>query len=169
MLDYADLLPGTDISKPDFWSSGWYWGFSTKTLFVECIEEYDARLEEGKRMDDLTWIEAKALFKKWNDETERSPNPLTKSITPTLLMGEESSREARARLRVLRAAMHWRATGEVPNLEDPFGDRIHHAKTTTTLKIWSVGSDGVDNGGDGLEGTDIVIELEIDGGAGEDP
>ena len=49
---------------------------------------------------------------------------------------------------MLRTAVRYRATGEILELEDPFGTRLRHSEKDGRLKIWSIGADGVDNGGD---------------------
>lgn len=61
-------------------------------------------------------------------------------------------RHTRTLLRLLRMAVHYRATGEILELEDPYGDRLHHEIHGSDLKVWSVGGDGVDNGGDDAGG-----------------
>jgi hypothetical protein len=64
-------------------------------------------------------------------------------------------------------AAHYRATGEVLELEDPLGAKMRTVKTGGTLQIWSVGSNGVDDGGAGTfkpqagkAQSDIVLEVE---------
>jgi hypothetical protein len=73
-------------------------------------------------------------------------------------------RSCRARLRLLQAAAHYRATGEVLPLEDPYGDRINTSNAPARLKLWSVGGDGVDDSGTGVwdprKGKDIVLEVD---------
>ena len=54
--------------------------------------------------------------------------------------------------------MEYTLTGNVPDLEDPFGDTLRHAPSEDRLRIWSLGRDGQDNGG---EGEWIPIEPEI--------
>src|SRR5204863_21987 len=51
-------------------------------------------------------------------------------------------RGALAQVRVLRVAAHYRATGEVLELSDPFGSRIHTLKGDAGIRIWSVGNEG---------------------------
>jgi hypothetical protein len=58
----------------------------------------------------------------------------------------------------------YRANGDVLGLDDPFGGKLLVSKGESRLKIWSVGSDGVDDGGVGEwtpgKGKDIVLEVE---------
>ncbi len=73
----------------------------------------------------------------------------------------ETEREHLARLRLIRLAATWRATGQVPPVDDPFGDTLRWSVSAGTLRAWSVGSDGVDDGGSGdwTGGADLVLEV----------
>ena len=66
--------------------------------------------------------------------------------------------ELLARLRLWRVAVARRLGAELPDLRDPFGARIRHAPTAVGVRVWSVGRDGADDGGDPL--SDLVLELE---------
>lgn len=68
---------------------------------------------------------------------------------------EEPARKAQ--LRLLRAATHYRASGEVLNLEDPLGSTLHHASSGTRMRIWSNGEDGADDGGSFTK--DLLLEI----------
>jgi hypothetical protein len=65
---------------------------------------------------------------------------------------------------LLRVATHWRRTGELLDLDDPFGAKLKSAKSGEGLKLWSIGADGVDNSGTGqwkpAAGADIVLEAK---------
>jgi hypothetical protein len=75
-------------------------------------------------------------------------------------------REIQARLRLLRVAVRYRATGEILDLADPLGARICHRLQRTRLTIWSAGRDGVDDGGvgdwkrTGDKVKDLVLEVD---------
>jgi hypothetical protein len=73
-------------------------------------------------------------------------------------------RGERARLQLLRVAASWRATGEILEMDDPFGGKLMAAVTGHHLKVWSVGASGRDEGGSGnwgaLDGPNIVLEVE---------
>jgi hypothetical protein len=60
-------------------------------------------------------------------------------------------------------AAHYLATGAFVELKDPFGASLRHSDPGLPLKIWSVGRDGVDQGGLGdwsSESRDLVLELD---------
>lgn len=87
------------------------------------------------------------------------------------ILGEDPSLECRTSLRLLRGAVAFLLGTEVPELGDPYGTRLHVQHTPEGLKLWSVGRDGVDDGGRGRwkrRGTkeeavgvpDIVLEMK---------
>jgi len=81
-----------------------------------------------------------------DEESERSKNPIV--MRGSLLSGIGwSELDRKAQIRLLRAAAHYGATGEVVKLEDPYGTFLHHAAMPTGVKFWSAGDDGVDDGG----------------------
>jgi hypothetical protein len=64
---------------------------------------------------------------------------------------------------MLRMAVHARATGKPLDLDDPFGAKLRTEEKDGKLRIWSIGPDGVDDGGAGEWKTDvkdIVLELK---------
>ncbi len=67
------------------------------------------------------------------------------------------SRKLRIRLRLLRAAAAYRTTGAIPEIDDPYGSWIQSSQNESGARIWSVGTDGTDNGGD--PGKDIVLDI----------
>ena len=73
-------------------------------------------------------------------------------------------RDRLAYLRLLRSAVRILRGEEAPELEDPFGGRILHRRTPASLTVWSVGKDGVDDGGTGtlrsVSGQDFVLTIE---------
>jgi len=67
-------------------------------------------------------------------------------------VGPGEYREVTARIRVVRSACG------AEGLQDPFGRLLKSAREGEVLRIWSVGSDGVDQGGKGP--ADIVLEVK---------
>jgi hypothetical protein len=63
-------------------------------------------------------------------------------------------------------AAHYRATGEFLELEDPFGGMIRRGENGCRWKLWSIGPDGIDQGGvaqkDDLHDPILDIVLEMD-------
>jgi hypothetical protein len=101
----------------------------------------------------------------WRYGFSTSTNPLIRMSTPSITRSIEAGGEALARLRLLRAATGFLVNGTVPSLPDPFGTNLLYEDTGTQMRIWSVGSDGIDHKGPGVWTTaprqlDIVIERE---------
>ena len=76
-------------------------------------------------------------------------------------------RASLAQIRLLRVAAHFRATGEVLDLNDPCGARLNVERKEGSIKVWSVGTESRSHGGQGkfafqVFGTgsqDIVLEV----------
>jgi len=157
-----------DWGMPDRKIPMWKCGFSEKLALAQfaVLQLRTAqRIAEG---DSRSWAEARRLTAEASASLAGSTNPLVPLIwatgsKPDYVPVQRGYRETRAQLRLMRAAVGYLATGTVPDLEDPFGDRLKSGRNRRGLKIWSVGGDGVDDGGSGSwnprEGRDIVLEI----------
>jgi len=121
-------------------------------------------MKRGGGSDDRPWAEVDRIGREIQDDMEHLKNPISKMMVPGLLGCSRTVRERRAQLRLLRIAAHYRATGEVLELDDPFGGKLLTSKAGDRLKLWSVGRDGADDGGTGewkpRAGKDIVLETD---------
>lgn len=156
-------VPNGYIAEPEFWKFGWRWGFSKRARLADAADSNDACVAALEGVDALEWGAREKLFAELRDDASSRGEDWGLSD----LLGYESSeravRQSRARLRIIRAAARWRATGKVPDLPDPFGGRLLYEATGDGVRIWSRGEDGEDNGGaprNGLDPWDIVIELK---------
>jgi len=139
--------------------SGIAWGRLLNIGFLEYHMEVASRVAQA---EPGGWSELQRVAREVEEEVSRSWNPLMKSSGTVFVQNLDQNRAARARLRLLRLEVHWRATGELLDLEDPFGGRLKHVVKDGALKAWSLGKDGVDDGGDGewaKSGKDIVLEI----------
>ena len=164
-------VPLEGWTEPDFWEFGWKWSFSKQIMYIEYFKLYEEFMHAMKNVDELGWRERNELFAEWRLISESSGIKQFSIMVPAYQTNERALRERRALLRTLRAAAHWRATGEVLELGDPFGRKILHVESAGSIKIWSVGKDGVDNGGSERNGSpqwDIVIELKRAPASGQD-
>ena len=116
----------------------------------------------------MSWKDVLPEATRLEEEAKASKNPIVQSLVEkwggygSFVPEDRMSRKLRAHFRLLRAASEFRATGQVPVLEDPFGDKLCQSRSGGRLKIWSIGPDGVDDGGTGewvRTGKDIVLEL----------
>ncbi len=138
------------------------WG-PQRLVVAKGIEETDALLARAATADGVSWAEAQKVQKEIEAETQKSWNPITKFTAPSTLQTSRNIRVRRAQIRMLRSALHQALTGELLDLDDPFGAKLKTSKTGEAIKLWSVGPDGIDDGGTGEwkpEGKDIVLELK---------
>ncbi len=164
------ILDETGMSDPI--SATWRYGFSEKLIIADAFDQqraWDRRYQEAA---GKPWKEARQNSFDHVDRRIALRNPLFEKfdkIQQTLansppLPPRNLFREGLAQLRMLRAVAVFRASGDVPVLDDPYGDKIHSLMTEKHLKLWSVGGDGVDDGGSGeweaRKGKDIVLEVE---------
>jgi hypothetical protein len=163
-------MGGSEIEVQSLTGSGselllaWRYGFSSRLMLADA---FDRHLECMKRYadgDDKSWAELERIGKETDAEAQQSKNPIARIMIPGLRAANRAGRDRRAQLRLLRVAAHYRATGEVLELDDPFGTKLRTSRSGDTLKIWSVGKDGVDDGGAGAwkpsAGKDIVLEVD---------
>ncbi len=135
-----------------------------KTAAFDAIGRAVTQLAEA---DERPWIESRDLLKDLNRELSTSGNPISQAAPDELLGSDLLHRGHRAQLRLLRVATHYRATGEVLDLDDPFGTKLQTRGNGDALKVWSVGAEGKDHGGtggfgfdrDGKDAKDIVLEV----------
>lgn len=128
-------------------------------LYADAIDVLDDHARRAAALSRRPWneldIEADAMMA----EVRRRWNPILWKASRHVRSVERSLRDVRARLRVLRAYVSWRATRTVPDLADPFGDRI--LANTDAPRFWSVGADGYDDEGLGTwddRSADIVFD-----------
>jgi hypothetical protein len=141
----------------------WRYGFSSRLMLVDA---FDYQLERMKRYadgDDKPWAEMVKVAKELDAEGQQAKNSISRMLVQGLTASNRVGRERRAQLRLLRVAAHYRATGEVLDLGDPLGTKLRTSKSGDTLKIWSLGKNGVDDGGVGDwnpgKGLDIVLDV----------
>jgi len=173
------MMAGTTFLKDDgslhdldSWAGGgldwryWMW----RSVFPQrliCADSYFVELDYMKRFaptDAQSWAETEAVALQSQGEAAKLKNPISRVIIPGLLGATRAGRERRTQLRILRAAAQYQATGEMPDLADPFGAKLFSSLQGQKVKVWSVGRDGIDSGGKGEwkpnAGPDIVLELD---------
>jgi hypothetical protein len=133
----------------------WRFGFSPRLLVASIFESWENWLTRAIVADTRPWPEAQALLAQLRLEIDQTP--FTRySMTSGYLSSASDVRAALAHLRILRTAAHFRATGAILDLDDPFGTKLLRRRDGARLKVWSLGLDGVDQSG-GKE--DIVLEV----------
>jgi hypothetical protein len=160
-------------SKKSLLNSGdgkvsWRYLFSEQVLIAAAFESVLECMRSLAAADEKPWVESREIQKSALAELASTPNPLLKRYSGWVPAVSESllraRREQQAQIRLLRSAAHYRAQGEILELEDPFAGKLLHRSAGTRLRLWSVGKDGIDDGGSGewdaYKGKDIVLEVE---------
>lgn len=153
-------------------------------LFSKRIGEAEGfeRVLNGVRKADsvrfTSWNQIESFMILLSADVGIPHHPLVQRTWVTPFWTMQSNRGLRARLRLLRMAAHFRATGEVLDLDDPFGDKMKTRMEGRRLKAWTVWLDGKDDQGDEGDGgwldgrpmpirgkpprpvLDIVVEVE---------
>jgi len=126
--------------------------------FERCVDWYG----QAAKADALPWMESQSRIAVIDQESKSTWNPYARMLLPALSGTGRVGRHRRVQLRMIRIAAHYKAAGTLLDLDDPFGSKMKTSLAGDTLKIWSVGPDGVDDGGDGRwqDGKDFVLELK---------
>ncbi len=159
-----------DVSLPAW--SAWRYGFSPRLTMADAFSQSVSTMRRAAEADAKPWPVASAVFSQLELEARNSKNPIIRDLIPGLMSSSRAGRERRTQLRLLRVAAHYRATGEVLDLEDPLGARLLHSRSGDHLKVWGIGRNGVDDGGVGgwgpnqpgtggaLPNQDILLEVD---------
>jgi hypothetical protein len=140
----------------------WRYAFSARWMQAAAFSHQDALVRRVKEVDRVSWTDERRLWDEARAEANASPNGVTRLISVMECGPGRLARDSLARLRLLRMTVRYRLTGEILDLADPFGEKLRSSQTSRSLRLWSVGLDGVDdqqpdNGP--RKADDIVIEL----------
>ncbi|HLY09471.1 MAG TPA: hypothetical protein VKW04_09235 [Planctomycetota bacterium] len=138
--------------------------FSSRLALAASFHQQDAWMARLNAGEKESWPEELRLWSEVMRESSESWN-LINRLQPVLVwQSGRPRREGRATLRLLRVAAHYRATGDVLDLPDPFGDRLRRHEEAGVLRVWSLGLSGQDGGGAGgspagSRNGNIVLEI----------
>jgi hypothetical protein len=139
--------------------------FATGSMFLSAARRQREWIRNAAAASRVSWAELLKVERENQAQIDRAWNPFVKmgiaSLTHTY---GKNSRQWRAQISMLLAGVHFQRTGEVLDLDDPFGTKLLSSKTGDALKIWSIGPDGIDNQGAGgwyaKDGPDIVLDVK---------
>jgi hypothetical protein len=160
-----------DISSLIVGSGGPGWNYYLwKAVFPRrliCADAYFTELDYMKQFaaaDEKSWGACQAVGSITDVEIRKLRNPIARLSMVSLTGSNRAGREQRTHLQLVRGAAHYRTTGSLPVLDDPFGTKLLGSEQGGKVKIWSVGWDRVDDGGKGewkpRAGPDIVLEFD---------
>ena len=143
---------------------GWKYGFSNRLMVAKAIEEAMGYATAASKARKLPWSVFRPIWDELNQGMAESRNPVVREFVTRFSWVDVLARQVSARLRLLRVAVQFQATGEILDLEDPFGTRLLHQGSGTHLKVWSLGTEGVDKIGSGRwtyeNGKMIVLDVD---------
>ncbi len=129
--------------------------FSSRARALQTRRLLEDRILEAAARESVPWTAPGPLESATARERDFLPDH-GKYLVRRLPKWGISSRELRARLRLLQMACAHLTEVEVPSLEDPFGEKLRTRVEDGRLRVWSVGVDGKDNGG---SGDDLMLEV----------
>jgi tetratricopeptide (TPR) repeat protein len=140
------------------------WGmlFFPRSRLANAFEEKESLLRRIEKLEPMSFDDAKKEANAIDASARTSSNFLVRRESPEISRILDVRREMIAMLRVVRAAAIFRATGQVPSIPDPLGDKLLFKKENGKTKIWSLGRDGKNQNGSGAWEEfrpDIVIEI----------
>ncbi len=119
------------------WLKTWRFAFSERLIKIDAIRRIDQCARLTVSLEGRPYHEVFMAYEGVVAEDPEYPtrNPLWTSHGHKYWGSNERIRLTQIRL--LRMAVHFRATGEVLDLEDPYGNRLVHSVTGGHLKAWS--------------------------------
>lgn len=119
-------------------------------------DQWSRRLEAAQAM---SYDELRRVLDEVRTEAQASRTPLERIAGEWIAWGPMTRMEL-TRIRLLRTAIRYRLEGELLPLQDPYGSTLKVARGERWLRLWSLGPNGRDDGGQGGKGMDdIVLEF----------
>jgi len=142
----------------------WRYGWSAHLMKAEAFAVLQDAVRQLQAADERPWAESKEVLKTLTRDLSAHRNPIVQIAPEEVLGSDLQGRGHRTQLRLLRLAARYKATGEILDLEDPFGARLVTRTSDGALKAWGVGPEGFDHGGIGdfrfdPDGKDIVLDV----------
>ena len=139
----------------------WRHLFSSRLQAADSFFRADAWIRKAAAAEALSWSQAWPVLEGLYKESETDPDPVLRGFG--ILTGTVGIREAQVEARLLRLRGHFRRTGEVLPLQDPFGGMLQTTVTDGRLQAWSrgpfaVGPASPNPSADGSK----IFEVEVD-------
>lgn len=137
------------------------WG-PQRMIYADAVERTSDAMAAAGKAESMPWADAQKELQRIEAEAQKGWNPLAQMAIPAMGKSNQVGRGRRAQLRALRMAVA-SALGKALDLDDPFGAKMRKEDLDGNLRFWSVGADGVDDGGVGdwkHDSKDIVVELK---------
>jgi hypothetical protein len=119
----------------------WRIGWSRRLQMTSAFDEADGIVASIRNVDAMTAADEDRLWKEVQYDVVAPYTTYRQVYWILMTRVRPFHREHRARLRLLRTAAHYRATGEILELDDPIGKKLLHRLESDDLRVWSVGPD----------------------------
>lgn len=122
--------------------SAWRYGFSTRLMIADYVDETLGLASDFEQLDDSFWPTRESELLALEQRMKASSNPVflvSKPIIPSVDKGKVGIRTS---LRLARMAVAYRMTGELVDLADPFGGDFRVETVDESLWIKSAGPGG---------------------------
>ena len=132
-------------------------------MYLDCVERPWDWAERLAIAENSSWSDVCRVKEEIQEEARRGWSPAFRSGAAAFVTIGPIIRSQQCFLRLLLVAARWRTDGQILERKDPYGTLLKHTLKGNTLRIWSVGRDGVDDGGNGFwseSSKDIVLEVE---------
>jgi hypothetical protein len=122
----------------------WRFFYSNRLQAATAFFDADRLVRKGMEARKLPWAQEELIAQELWREREKTREPIVQSRISHLL-DNQTACQARADLRLLRFVVHYLATGETLEIEDPFGTTIRSVCTEKTLLAWHRAMFGTDD------------------------
>jgi hypothetical protein len=166
---WAEGLETADLDTQLMHEAPYRWRYllPTRLMLADAFEFYDRHVRRLLDSEKKSYLDMARNANQLYREREASKNPLLYSDGSVARELDWVGLERAAQFRLLRVAARYRATGEILQLNDPFGRDFIHSRTENRMRFWSLDRDGRDDGGEAGNGRwdrtakDIVIEVPV--------
>lgn len=158
---WAEGLGATDPKTLSAWEWApyrWKYLLPERLMKAEAFEYSHRHLEQFLALEGRSYLEVSQYCRRLDVEAIQSKNPIIQRHTVFSYELGWVELERKAEIRLLRAAARYPATGELIPIDDPFGGKLLFALAEADIKFWSLGNDGMDDGG--TIPRDLVIQVE---------
>lgn len=141
----------------------WRYGFSRRLAEASAFERSLAWARLAAEAETQSWHAEGKAWRRILDEREASNgNVLVGFLMNREFLASSHQRTNKARIRLVRMASRFLATGEIVELDDPFGSRMGRQSREGKMAFWSIGEGGLDQEGKERGGLDRwAIRLEV--------
>jgi hypothetical protein len=139
----------------------WRHFYSSRLQAAKSFSTFEDWVNRALAAESLPWSEADPIIQTIFRESDHHKETVIRSFGTVL--HAITLRELQASARLLRVACRFRATGEVLELQDPFGGNLRTTVTEGHLRAWSRGPFAVEPAPqEPVGGSKSILRIEVD-------